>query len=201
MIKQLKESEWVVHIVDPQITTRAYKLFELNIAHYLITIIGLYTPNWWVLKYRNSFQVPLLLHSPPVNKKQKAPQVNANESVKIPIRIKKLYNHNGEPSSRGELSKKNIEKTLNKKILRRKIKGVAGLRSLFRYIYYRHHKIIIYYTMFLLCPIVCVCLLLWGVFIKEARKTEKRQRLWSAMCYAKRRDDIVAYRAKVSAEK
>lgn len=53
--------------------------------------------------------------SPLSPRKEKAPQVNANESVKIPIRIKKLYNHNGEPSSRGELSKKNIEKTLNKK--------------------------------------------------------------------------------------
>lgn len=38
------------------------------------------------------------------------------------------------------------ERTTNKKIKRR-----CRPSELFRYIYYRHHKIIIYYTMFLLC--------------------------------------------------
>jgi hypothetical protein len=45
--------------------------------------------------------------------KEKAPQVNANESVKIPIRIKKLYNHNVSPHRRREEKKiyrKNIKR-------------------------------------------------------------------------------------------
>jgi hypothetical protein len=68
-----------------------------------------------------------------------------NESVKIPIRIKKLYNHNGEGDVEGKMlrrgEERNIEKTLKKKSKRdgrrevrrggkkRRSKPFAGLRS------------------------------------------------------------------------
>lgn len=177
------------HIVDPQITTRAYKLFELNIAHYLITIIGAFTqPNWWVLKCRNSFQVLLLrtarAHLSRSPKKQHR-KSTPNESVKIPIRIKKLYNHNVSPHrTSGEVSKRNIEKTLKAKRRRNddEIKGVCRPSELFRYIYYRHHKIIIYYTMFLLCCDRCCAFFVDVGLSRRRSKCEARVCAARALC-------------------
>jgi hypothetical protein len=50
---------------------------------------------------------------------QKHRKSTPNESVKIPIRIKKLYNHNGRGPERDVEQGKNIEKTLKKKSERR----------------------------------------------------------------------------------
>lgn len=127
--------------------------------------------------------------------KEKAPQVNANESVKIPIRIKKLYNHNVSPHRRRIEQGKSIEKTLKRREDQRRCRP----SELFRYIYYRHHKIIIYYTMFLLCPIVCVCLRLWGASQSNQRRQCDRVERY-VLCKTERRYLLTAHRARVSAE-
>jgi hypothetical protein len=91
------------------------------------------------------------------------------------------------------LSRENIEKTLKKKSGRRarrreKIKEVAGLSELFRYIYYRHHKIIIYYTMFLLCPIVCAER--WGLRHQDKKKKAPAKKEEDETRRAKKRYDL-----------